>query len=221
MTHGPRSFFSVARPWIIAASLYAIVTVAMLYPLIVLAGTVVSFPSDDPLLNTWILWWNVHRFPLTTAWWNAAIFYPTAGVMAFSELLLGLLPITAPVQWLSHDPLLAYNVAVILSFPLCALAAYSLAFELTGRHDAAWLAGLAFGFSPYRANEFGHVQMLSYYWAPVALLALHRYRQGRRWTSLAMFSIAWLLQVLCNGYALFQFAVLVLLWVIWFSETWR
>src|SRR5882672_9182686 len=104
MKHRPRIYFRVARPWIIAASLYAIVATAMLYPLIVLAGTAVSFPNDDPLLNTWI------------SWWNAAIFYPTAGVMAFSELLLGLLPITAPVQWLSHDPLLAYNVAVIVSF---------------------------------------------------------------------------------------------------------
>ena len=74
-----------------------------------------------------------------------------------------------------HNPLLAYNVAVLLSFPLCGIAAYALAFELTGRHDAAWLAGLAFAFSPYRANEFGHLQMLSYFWAPVALLALHRY----------------------------------------------
>ena len=35
--------------------------------------------------------------PLTGAWWNAPAFYPSTGVLAFSENLLGLAPITAPI----------------------------------------------------------------------------------------------------------------------------
>src|SRR5206468_9715048 len=117
----------------------------------------------DPLVNTWILWWDTQRWPLTSAWWNAPMLFPTANVMALSELLLGLLPITGPIQWWTGNALLAHNVALLASFPLCGLAAHALALELTNRHDAAFLAGLAFGFSPYRANELGHVQTLSYY----------------------------------------------------------
>jgi hypothetical protein len=209
-------------PWVAALSLYGVVTALTTYPLIMVVGRAVPAALGDPLLNTWILWWDSGHRPLTAAWWNAPAFYPTAGVMAFSELLLGLLPITAPVQWWSHNPLLAYNVAFLLSFPLSGLAAHALAFELTGRHDAGVLAGLAFAFSPYRANELGHIQMLSYYWAPVALYALHRYLgRDRRPAWLAVFSGAWLLQVLCNGYALFQFSVLIILWLVWFSTTAR
>ena len=44
-------------------------------------------------------------------WWNAPAFYPSTGVLAFSENLLGLAPITAPIIALTGTPLVAYNVA--------------------------------------------------------------------------------------------------------------
>src|SRR5262245_30673758 len=91
---------------------YSVITVGITYPLIRVAGSAVSHPSADPFLNTWILWWNTQRWPLSDAWWNAPMFYPSTGAMGLSEILLGLLPITAPVQWLSHNALLAYNAAV-------------------------------------------------------------------------------------------------------------
>src|SRR5262245_27670740 len=139
------------------------------------------FPADagDPALNTWLLWWSTRRVPLTAAWWNAPMFYPMADAMALSELLIGLLPITAPVQWLTGNPLLAYNAVFLSSFALSGLAAYGLAKELTHRRDAAVLAGLVFAFGPYRMNQLSHIQMLAYYWAPICLLALHRFVWGR------------------------------------------
>ena len=93
--------------------------------------------------------------------------------MAFSEHLLGLTIFSTPIIWLTGDPLVAYNVVFFLSFVLSALAAYFLAFTISRRHDCAFLAGLAFGFAPYRMAQFAHVQVLSAYWMPVALAALH------------------------------------------------
>ncbi len=208
-------------PWIAAAGAYVALACLVLFPLVRGLGSVVSSPIDDPILSAWILWWDTHAVPLTNAWWNAPIFYPTPGTMAFSELMLGLVPITGPIQWLSHNPVLAYNIAVVVSYPLCAMSAYALAYELTERRDAAFLAGLAFGFSPYRASELGHVQMLSYYWAPIALLALHRYARRRHVRWLVVCGASCLMQTLCNGYALFQLPVLVVLWAIWFARTRR
>src|SRR5438105_13150163 len=114
------------KGWLNATAFYAIATGVMTYPLIRGAATTVTRPSADPLLNTWILWWTNHHWPLTDAWWSAPMFYPSRGVMAFSELLLGLSPITAPVQWWSDNSLLAHNVALLVSFPLCALPAHPL-----------------------------------------------------------------------------------------------
>jgi hypothetical protein len=209
-------------PWLAAAGAYVALAVARLWPLARDAGHVVTLPGDDVLLTSWIGWRNVTTLPFTNAWWNAPIFYPAEGAMSFSELLLGQLPIAAPVHVLSQNPVLANNVNVLLALPLCALAAHALAFDLTRRHDAATLAALAFGFGAMRANHIGHVQMLSYYWAPVALLCLHRSLPGPRATVwLAGAATAFLMQVLCNLYTLFQLPLLVLAWIVWFPSTLR
>lgn len=175
-------------------------------------------PSDpgDPVLNTWILWWNAHTLPLTERWWNAPAFYPSMGVLAFSEHLLGIAPISTPIIWVSGNPVVAYNIAFLLSFPLSGVAAYLLALEITGRRDAAWLAGLVYAFAPYRIAQLAHLQVLSSYWAPLALLGLHRYLRDPRARWLALFAGAYVMQGLANGYFLLFLSVLVGLWVIWF-----
>src|SRR5262249_45449019 len=110
-------------------------------------------------------------------------------------------------------------VAFVLSFPLCAIGAYALAHEVTGRRDAATLAGLAFMLAPYRMGQLGHLQMLAYYGAPVALAALHRYRRTGSRRALAAFGLAWLVQATSNGYALFHVAILIGLWIVWFARS--
>jgi hypothetical protein len=204
------------RRWLGPAGLYGAVTLALTFPLLPALGSALPHDAGDPVLNTWILWWSTRTVPLSAAWWNAPMFFPTTGAMALSELLVGLLPLTAPIQWLTNNPLAAYNTAFVLSFPLCGLAACALAYEITGRLNVSVVAGAAFAFAPYRMGQLAHVQMLAYYWAPVALLGLHRYVRTGRTLWLAVFAVAWLLQALSNGYALFHLSVLVALWIIWF-----
>ena len=96
--------------------------------------------------------------------------------MAFSEHLLGLSIITTPVILVSGNPLLAYNAAFFLSFvSQRAVGAYFLTYAISRRHDCAFVAGLAFGFAPYRMAQLAHVQVLSAYWMPLALAGLHLY----------------------------------------------
>lgn len=162
---------------------YAVLTLALTYPLV---GRLASaLPSDlgDPLLNTWILWWNSTVLPFSEAWWHAPLFY---------------------------------NVVFLLSFPLSGLTAYLLRHQLTGRRDAAWVAGLAYGFCPYRIDQLPHLQGLWSSWMPLALLGLHRYlaEPRRRW--LALFGVSSLLQGLSNGYYLLYFPILIVGWLAWF-----
>ena len=102
--------------------------------------------------------------------------------------------------------------------------AYLLCLELIGRRDAAWIAGLAFGFAPYRMDHLSHIQVLTAYWIPLGLLALHRYYRdhGTRW--LGVFGVAFLMIGLSNGYYLFFYPVMILLWMLWFTPNegwWR
>ena len=181
---------------------YAFITLYLTYPLVLQIGSAVASDAGDPLLNTWILSWNARTLPFTTDWWNAPMFYPAEGVLAFSENLLGLSILSTPVIWLTNNPLLAYNLVFLLSFPLSGAAAYLLAFELTRRRDAAWVAGLLFAFCPYRMGQMPHLQVLVSFWMPLALFGLHVYlRDGRaRW--LVLFGSALLFQGLSNLYFL-------------------
>jgi hypothetical protein len=226
------------RRWPAAAVVYLALAAVLALPLLRGFGSLIPHDAGDPVLNSWILWWSTRAVPFTTAWWDAPMFFPMRHALALSEVLVGLLPLSAPVQALTGNPLAAYNTAFLLSFPLSALAGRALALELLrGRgasHLAAFAAGLAFAFAPYRMGQLSHLQMLSCYWAPVALLALHRYvalergrapqapgrgNAGARW--LALFGGAWLMQAWSNGYAMFQLALLVALWLIWFVRSRR
>jgi hypothetical protein len=201
-----------------AALFYCLVTLALTYPLVLHLGSVFPHDPGDPALNTWILWWNAQTIPLTDAWWNAPAFYPASGAVSFSESLLGLSLIATPVQWLGGSPLLAYNIVFLMTFPLCAVGGYLLALEITRRHDAAFIAGLLFGFAPYRMSQLAHVQVLAAFGMPFALLGLHRYLRDPRLRWLALFGIAWLIQALCNGYFLLFFSALIGMWILWFAS---
>ncbi len=196
---------------------YLALTVAYTWPLPIKLAHGITHDPGDPLLNAWILWWSTQTVPLTGHWWNAAFFYPAPGVLAFSEHLLGLVPIAAPIIAVTKLPLLGYNIALLATFVFSALGAHFLGYTLTRRHDAALLAGVAFAFAPYRLAQVPHIQVLASYWTPVCLAALHLYgRSGRlQWAFLA--GAAWLLQALSCGYYLFFLSVLVGLWMLWFA----
>jgi hypothetical protein len=210
-------------PVLAAAGFYVVLAAAITWPLVLHPGSVVPNDLGDPLLNTWLMSWNARVLPLTAAWWNSPQFFPIEGTMAFSEHLLGLSIITTPVILASGNPLLGYNAAFFLSFVLAALSAYDLTYSIARRHDCAFVAGIAFGFAPYRMAQLAHVQVLSAYWMPLALAGLHRYFQRgglperphrARW--LVLFAAAWLMQALACGYYLFYLSVLIVLWLLWF-----
>jgi hypothetical protein len=200
------------------AGVYAILTLAYTWPLPLHLTTGVAHDLGDPLLNTWILWWSgTQAIPLTSNWWNAPAFFPATGVLAFSEHLLGLAPVAAPLIAIAHKPLLGYNVALMATFVASALGAHFLAYTITRRHDASFIAAVAFAFAPYRLAQVSHIQVLSSFWTPVCLAALHRYTASPRPVWAALAAVAWLLQALTCGYYLFFSSVLLVLWLLWFA----
>src|SRR5688572_470414 len=205
------------RPVLFAAAVLAVLTCVYTWPLIGQVGSSVPHDRGDPLLVTWILWWSTHTTPLTAAWWNAPAFHPSPGVFAFSENLLGLAPISAPVIAITKSPLAGYNVAFLLSYLLSGLGAYMLAFVLTRRHDASFVSAVAFAFAPYRLSHTQHLQLLSSYWMPVAIAALHLFVAAPKWRWAALFAASWVMQALACGYYLFFLSIFVLLWLAWFA----
>ena len=201
---------------VVCALIYAALTVVLGRQLLANLGSTVAHDAGDPLLTAAILKWNATHWPLSDAWWQFPIFHPTRDTMAFSEHLLGLSAVASPIYWFTRDTLVTANLATLLTYPLSALAMYALVFRLTRSVAGAFIAGLAFGFAPYRVSQLPHVQMLTAFWAPLALLGLHAYIETRRRRWLVLYGTTWMLQGAANGYALVFFSVLIALWVVWF-----
>jgi len=207
----------VFRSTLPAAAALTALTCAYTWPLAAHLASAVPHDRGDPLLVTWILWWSTKAVPLTAHWWNAPAFHPATGVFGFSENLLSLVPIAAPFIVLTPTPLLGYNVLFLLSYVLSGLGAYFLGLVLTSRRDAAFVAAIAFAFAPYRLSHLNHLQLLSSYWMPVALGALHLYVRNPRRSFAILFAIAWVLQALASGYYMFFLSLLAVLWLAWFG----
>jgi hypothetical protein len=179
-------------------------------------GTSIAGGPGDPLLTASVLTWNATHVPWTDAWYQFPIFDPTPDALTFSEHLLGVSVIAAPVRWLTGNSVATYNVVMLLSYPLCGIAMFALVWRLTKDAPAAFLAGLAYAYAPYRATHVGHIQVLVSFWMPIALLALHAYGETRRRGWLALFAASWALQGAANGYFLVYFTLVAGLWVAWF-----
>jgi hypothetical protein len=169
-----------------------------------------ALPSDlgDPLLAASIIGWGADRARhLFQGLWDAPIFFPYERTLAFSEHLLGIAVPVAPLVWLAGTPLVAYTVAFIGAFVLAGFGMYLLVRELTGRDDAAIVAGLPFGFAPMRFAQIRHIQILMAGWTPLALLMPHRFLRSASLRALAGFVVLFVIQAYSNGYYMYFLAL--------------
>jgi hypothetical protein len=204
--------------WRIAACLgiYALASIVMGREVLAQLSTSIANDAGDPLLTTAILHWVATHLPYTDAWYQLPTFFPTRDTLTFSEHLLGIAVVAAPIEWLTGSPVVAYNLTLVASFALSAAAMFALAYRLTGSVAAAFIGGLAYGFAPYRISQLPHIQMEVLWYAPLALLGLHAYLATGRARWLVLYGTAWMLQGAANGYALVYLSVLIGLWGLWF-----
>jgi hypothetical protein len=189
---------------------FAAIAIATTYPLVGHLTSALPAGLGDPAFVTFLLAWDADRIANGfREFWEAPYLFPHPHTLAYSEHMLGVAVFTAPFEWLSRNPVLAYNIAFLGSYVLAGAGVYLLARLLWERRDAACLAGLAFVLSPYRMGQLTHLQVLMAGWMPLSLWALHRYLASGSRRALAGFASAFLLQALSNGYYLFFFSFAV------------
>jgi hypothetical protein len=202
-----------SRDAVVAAALYIVLSLALTWPLAPRMTRDIAADFGDPLLNAWILAWDATH--LGRGLWNANIFHPHPLTLGYSEHLLPQAIQILPLYALTKNPILCYNVLFLSTFALSGLGMFLLARELTGSRTAAFVAGLAYAFAPYRFSTLSHVQVLSSAWMPFALYGLRRYFDTDRVLPLAGGAAAWLLQNLSSGYYLLFFSPIVVLYLAW------
>jgi len=212
----------MSRPAVVT-SVYAAIAVVMTWPVAWHLGTKIAGDLGDPVFNCWVLLWTSGQvlaalggnWSALGQYWDGNIFFPEQYTLAFSEHLTPQMVEALPVLALTGNVLLAYNLLFLSTFVLCALGVYLLVRDLTGHALAAFVAGLAFAWAPYRLAQVPHLQVLTSYWMPLALVGFHRYFVSRRLLPLVGGSAALLAQNLSCGYYLLYFPPFLAAWCVY------
>ena len=153
---------------------FAAVTVLMTWPYArsLDSGTIVGF---DPFLQIWLSEWIQHALatdPLRL--YQANIFYPFAQTLAYTDANVPGALLAAPLRILTGDPLLTNSLLVLATFVIAATGVFALIAYLTANRGAAFIAGLAYAFLPYRMVHLWHLNWLEGALLPWVVLALVR-----------------------------------------------
>ena len=113
----PDSLSQLSRANRTALAVYAGLTVLLTYPLSWNPGTLAR-DYGDPLLNSWIMAWELDKLATgnLSGFFDTNVFFPFYNTLAYSEFLIPQAFVIAPVYYLTGNPLLAHNVAMLLSF---------------------------------------------------------------------------------------------------------
>jgi hypothetical protein len=187
---------------------YTIAAVVLTFPLAVSLTTRLGALQGpgDPYLNLWILGWGLRAWttdPLSVfdgRVFNANIFFPAEGTLAYSDHFLLQALALAPVYAITPNPILCYNLLLLASIVLSGVAMHALTREVTGSERGAYLAGLVWACWPYRTAHLLHIQLQALYFMPLALLCLHRVMARRRWRDALALAVATTLQFVASVY---------------------
>lgn len=179
----------------------AIFTVALTYPIAFKLGHVGRIDNGDGQLSIWNVSWVARTLvvdPLHV--FDANIFYPHRGTLAYSENNLGAGVLAIPAYWATRNPYAALNSAVLLAFILSATGTYYLVRYLTRDRRAAAVSAILFAFCPYVFAHTAHIQLLMTAGLPFSMLAFHRMADKPSIGRGAMLGAAMAAQAICCGY---------------------
>ena len=211
---------SLALEALTVAVTYAAVTLVVTWP----QGAHLASQTHghhDALFSMWRLSWIAQALSSAPGTlFDAPIFWPVTGTLAFSDAVLLQGVLAWPFLAAGVPALPVYNVLLLAGPWLSAIGAYVLARRLTGSRAGALVAGMVFGFAPYRIDHAMHLELQWSQWMPLALWALHRTWSSGRVADGVLTGVFVLLQFLsCIYYGVFLALFLVLIApVLWWAH---
>jgi hypothetical protein len=162
----------------LAALAYLLLSIIMTYPLAFRLGTsIAGVPDNDSLEFVWTTWWfkrallELRQNPAEISVLNfpQGLHFPLLPAMAQPFLL------SLPLAALSN-PITAFNVTYLLSFPLCGVTGYWLCTQVSGDRRAGFLGGLIWAFFPNKTGHAlaGHLFQMVVFSLPLGVMFLLR-----------------------------------------------
>jgi hypothetical protein len=171
--------------WLWVTLYFIVLTLFMTWPLVTKMADAMAGQVGDNIYFVWMIGWlkkalfDLHVNPFNVWFLN----YPEGWSLAYTEITPATLVMALPFTLLG-GPTLGYNAALMLTFILSGLGMYLWVRKLTGRVDAALLAGTAYAFLPFRFAHFliGHLNLSGTEWFPFYFWGLYDLIQERRWS---------------------------------------
>jgi hypothetical protein len=138
--------------------------------------------GGDAKIYLWNYWWvNEALFELGTSPFKTDfIFHPIGIGLSLHTLAAAQGVVVAPLSAIAGSTVGA-NLMIVWTFVGSALATYALARRLGAGVDGSFLAGLVYGFCPYRlARLAGHYDLLGTEWIPLYVLLLFELKDRPR-----------------------------------------
>jgi hypothetical protein len=154
--------------------LFVLLTLIMTWPQARVLKTH-AYEHQDVFFNLWRLRWIAHALSTSPAeLFNANIFEPDRGVLAYSDAMLVEGVLAAPLLWAGVPPVLVHNLMLLGAIVASGVGNFVLARHLTGSVGGALAAGVIFAFAPYRFEHYMHLELQWTVWSPWAFWALQR-----------------------------------------------
>ena len=175
MLRRPDTIAARARGVLLACALSVALAVLMTWPLAAGLGRLGRTTTMDGLYSVWNVGWVARTLTVNpAALFDANIFHPHRGTLAYSEanIVAGIVGI--PAWLITRNAYAAHNSALLFAFASSFVGMWLLARHLSGDAWAAVPPALLFAFCPYFFSHSAHIQLLMAGGIPLSMLALHR-----------------------------------------------
>ena len=182
--------------WATITLFFLLMAVVQTWPLMMHAGdSIINWPHrpEDSWINLWNLAWVRDALEGgTNPFHTDRLFYPQGADLYMHTLATTNSVMSIPLQWITGNVILAWNILAIILFALSGIATYALAYRITKNHPASLMAGYIFAFSPFVMMRFhGHWNISTVWPLPLFALFLVRFQETGRLRDAALAGAAW------------------------------
>lgn len=178
--------------------IFILITLAMTWPLAAHLGSAVQ-DLGDPLDQIWAFRTVQHQLIHDPGrLWDGTQGYPYSMSLLFSEPGISTAILGWPVQVVSGNDILTYNLLFLTTFVVLGVGMALLVQEITNNQGAALLAGVLAAYTPYRYGHLSHLNLLSYGWIPLVLWTFIRFSRTRRTRYIVLGTLFLAIQLLAS-----------------------
>jgi len=173
-TPNPESRICKYKANLSVLALYVLISFVLTLPLPLTMNRCLVGDDIDVWINPWANWWTQKSLSEGLPfYYTKYLFYPQGTSLVYHSFSHANTALWLPLRHLVGD-LSAYNLTVLVTYPLSAFTFYLLAYYFSKSRPAAFVAGLIFAFSPYHVAESSHPVLGTIQWIPLFMLSLEK-----------------------------------------------